>query len=44
MEVDGREIFMELDNGSSISLIPNAVFTRMWHDTKLSQCQYWLRF
>ena len=43
VEADGQGLELEVDTGSSGSLISQTTFKQLWPDKQLSQCQYCLR-
>ena len=43
VEADGVDLQMEVDTGSSVSLVSQVTFRKLWPDRKLTQCKYRLR-
>jgi len=43
VEADGVGLQMEVDTGSSVSLVSQSTFRKLWPERKLSECKYRLR-
>ena len=43
VEADGVGLQMEVDTGSSVSLVSQSTFRKLWPERKLSECNYRLR-
>ncbi len=43
VEADGCKVKLEVDTGSSVSLMPRCTFEKLWPKRKLSPCKYRLR-
>ena len=43
VEADGVDLQMEVDMGSSVSLVSRVTFRKLWLERKLSQCKYRLQ-
>ena len=43
VEADGYSLALEVDTGSSVSLVSQSVFEQLWPNRELSHCQYKLR-